>query len=342
MAAAVAVSAVMMCGTCVIASADAESNSVVAAVGMEQDAGFDPCMGWHYRLMHETLLTLTNDGSLQNELATDYRVSEDGLVWTFTIQDGIQFSDGETMTAADVAFTYNKTKELASETDLTMLEEAVAVDDSTVEFHLNRPYFPFIYITTTLGIVPEHAWTDTESYSENPIGTGPLKLVQWDKGQQAIFEVNEYYHGTAPTIDRVVLLFMDEETAFTSMKRGDVDIVFTTPALAEQEVPGYSLTILDSSDTYGISLPCVVSGETDADGNPHGNDVTADPAIRRAIAYGIDREKINEDVFNGYGRAVYSGWQDLAWDIPENILPEEGGLSAVKSCEEIQKMLIFS
>lgn len=77
---------------------------------------------------------------MDKDLATDYSVSEDGMTWTVTIRDDVKFTDGEPLTAQDVAFTYNNCKEKSSVNDFTMLEEAVAVDDTTVEFHMTRPY----------------------------------------------------------------------------------------------------------------------------------------------------------------------------------------------------------
>ena len=74
------------------------------------------------------------------DLATDMNVSDDGMTWTVTIRDDVKFTDGEPLTAEDVAFTYNTLRDTSSVNDFTMLKEAKALDDTTVEFDLSRPY----------------------------------------------------------------------------------------------------------------------------------------------------------------------------------------------------------
>ena len=85
-----------------------------------------------------------------------------------------------------------------------MLKEAVAVDDTTVEFHMNEPYSIWPYTMAIVGIVPEHAYSDT--YGQNPIGSGRYIMKQWDKGQQVIFEANPDYYGEEPKIKKLTVL----------------------------------------------------------------------------------------------------------------------------------------
>lgn len=126
----------------------AEEASVIVTMPTtsEPEAGFDPVYGWgagehvHEPLIQSTLTTTTADLEIGMDLAVDYSVSEDGLLWTVTIRDDAYFTDGEKLTASDVAFTYNLCAENSSVNDFTMLESAVAVDDVTVEFHMNRPF----------------------------------------------------------------------------------------------------------------------------------------------------------------------------------------------------------
>ena len=108
-------------------------------------------------------------------------------MWTVTIRDDAYFTDGEKLTASDVAFTYNLCAENSSVNDFTMLESAVAVDDVTVEFHMNRPFSIWPYTMAVVGIVPEHAYD--ENYGQNPIGSGRYIMKQWDTGQQVILDV---------------------------------------------------------------------------------------------------------------------------------------------------------
>ena len=148
------------------------------------------------------------------DLATDYRVSEDGMTWTVTIREDVKFTDGEPLTAEDVAFTYNNCKEKSSVNDFTMLEKAVAVDDTTVEFKMTKPYSIWPYTMAVVGIVPEHAYDET--YGEHPIGSGRYIMKQWDRGQQVIFEANPDYYGEAPNMKKITVLFMEEDAALAA------------------------------------------------------------------------------------------------------------------------------
>ena len=168
-------------------------------IGGESEEGYDPTLGWgRYGspLFQSTLLRRDEDLNIVNDLATDYSVSDDGLTWTMTIRDDAVFSDGEPLTAADVAYTFNKAAESGGLTDVTVLEEAVATDDTTVELRLKQPQSTFVNRLITLGIVPKHV--HGPDYARNPIGSGPYQLVQWDEGQQLIVEANPTYYGEAP------------------------------------------------------------------------------------------------------------------------------------------------
>ena len=112
----------------------------------------------HEPLIQSTLLVTNTDLSLGTDLATDYSVSEDGMTWTVTIRDDVSFTDGEPLTASDVAFTYNTCKENSSVNDFTMLDYAEAVDDTTVVFHMDHAFSPWPYTMAITGIIPEHAY----------------------------------------------------------------------------------------------------------------------------------------------------------------------------------------
>ncbi len=294
---------------------DGESVIVTMPTTSEPEAGFDPAYGWgagehvHEPLIQSTLTTTTKDLKIDKDLATDYSVSEDGLTWTVAIRDDVKFTDGEPLTAEDVAFTYNNCVENSSVNDFTMLKEAVAVDDATVEFHMNTPFSIWPYTMATVGIVPEHAYD--ENYGQNPIGSGRYIMKQWDKGQQVIFEANPDYYGDEVKIKKLTVLFMEEDAALAAAMAGQVDVAHTAASLAEQEIDGYSLLQVSSVDNRGINLPTTMPVEKD--GMVYGNQVTSDIAIRRAMNIGIDREEMIENVLNGYGTPAYSVCDKLPW-----------------------------
>ena len=301
----------------VSASAGAEDASVVVTMPTtsEPASGFDPAFGWgagehvHEPLIQSTLVRTNKELEIENDLATEYSCSEDGLTWTVKIRDDVKFTDGEALTAADVAFTYNNCRELSTVNDFTMLKEAVAVDDTTVEFHMNEPYSIWPYTMAIVGIVPEHAYS--ESYGQNPIGSGRYIMKQWDKGQQVIFEANPDYYGEAPKIKKLTILFMEEDAALAAAMAGQADVAHTAASYSDQEIDGYSLFRVETVDNRGFNLPASVPEEKD--GITYGNALTADVNVRRAINLAIDRDEMIQNVLNGYGTKAYSVCDKMPW-----------------------------
>ena len=297
----------------------ARAGEVVVAMdpNSEPAAGFNPAYGWgagehvHEPLIQSTLTVTNPDLTIGYDLATDYSVSEDGLIWTVTIRDDVSFTDGEPLTADDVAFTYNTVKDASSVSDFTMLDYAEAADDRTVVFHMNRPFSIWPYTMAVTGIVPEHAY-DSATYGASPIGSGRYILKQWDRGQQVILEANPDYYGGEPLMKKVTILFMEEDAAFLAAQAGQVDLAYTSATYSDQQIEGYALASHATVDNRGFNLPAVPE-QTDAQGRTVGNDLTADMRVRRAINMGIDRQEMIDHVLNGYGSPAYSVCDQMPW-----------------------------
>lgn len=293
----------------------------VAAHGEEPEFGFDPMHGWGYHdsgtepLIQSTLLKRDANNSFVNDLATDYSASDDYKTYTVNIRDDVKFTDGSKLTAKDVAFSYNKAKELGEGADLSSMKEAKAKGNNEIVFTLDKSDSTFVNKLTDVGIVPEASY-DNATYGQNPIGSGPYKLAQWDKGQQFILERNDQYYGKKPYFRKITNLFLDSDAAYAAVKNGDVDIAEIPVSYANETVKGYHLEYFDSIDVRGISLPTQKdTGKViGPDKNPYGNNVTGDPAIREALSIGINREKLVDGALNGFGNVSYTGVANqLAW-----------------------------
>lgn len=305
----------------------------------EPSAGFNPLFSWgcgehvHEPLIQSTLFTTDADLNFVNDLATSYECSEDGLTWTFNIRDDVKFTDGEPLTAKDVAFTINGIIENeASEADLSMVKSAEATSKTTCVLHLKKPFNAMLYTLAVVGIVPEHAY-DAKTYGENPIGSGRYMLEQWDRGQQVIFKANPDYYGEAPLMDRVVVLFMEEDTSLAAANSAQADVAYTAATIVDSANPsGYEVLNCKSVDSRGISLPCIKSGTTKKDGGEKyaaGNDVTCNLELRRAINYGVNRDTMIENVLNGYGTKAFSVSDGMPWYNPQ--MQVEYDVAAAKS-----------
>ena len=313
----------------------ADDELVVAAYshGGEPEAGFDPILGWNYYaepLIQSTLLKMTRGMEYENDLATSWEANSDFTEYTVKIKDDVKFTDNTTLDAEDVAFTYNEAKASGASLDLSTMDNATAVNKNTVKFTLNKPDSTFIDKMAYIGIVPSDSYNN-ETYGANPVGSGPFKFVQWDKGQQVILEKNPDYYGKAPEFNKLTILFEQNDAAFNAVKNHEVDVGAVPLAYANETVDGYTMFLQDTIDVRGISLPMQNNtGATTEEGNPIGNNITADKAIREALNYGIDRTAISEGALNGFG---YPNFDGIAHQLPwanDDAAIEDGDVDKAK------------
>ncbi len=309
------------CGEQQVQKQEDRKDSVVIAIGAEPET-LDPTQGWGHGnapIIQSTLIRYKADLSFENDLAAGYELSEDGLVWTFTLREDAYFSDGEKVTASDVVFTLKKAKEAQSAVDLSYMKEAAASDEKTVQIFLERPTSVFLNTLASIGIVPEHAYG--EAYGRNPIGSGPYKFVEWKPQEQILFTANEKYYGEVPEITNVTVVFMSEDAALAAVRAGTVDVAYSSAALAAVEADGYRIEAIPSADNRGFTMPMLPDeGRTTEDGAPIGNDVTCHREIRQAVAYAIDRQQIADVVLNGFGRPAYSENDGMPWNHPDTMI----------------------
>jgi peptide/nickel transport system substrate-binding protein len=293
----------------------ARPDTLVLAIGGEEEQGYDPTMGWgRYGapLFQSTLLGYNDALEIEYDLATAYTISEDRHTWQVEIRKDALFSDGAPLTAYDVAYTFTTAKNSGGLVDLNYMDQAVATGEHSISFHLSTPRSTFIHQLCTLGIVPQHA--HGKSYGRTPMGSGPYKMVRWDEGQQLIVEANPLYYGKQPAIKRLVFLFLDPDTAFAAAQAGTVQVAAVPQILADKQVTGMRLVRATSVDNRGIMFPCQKADHPDLNGKPVGNDVTADPAIRQAINYAIDRQALVKGVLNGFGTPAYGSVSHMEWE----------------------------
>lgn len=273
----------------------------------EPAMGFDPVLGWAnvdgVSIFHSNLLKQDKDMNIVGDLAESYDVSEDGQSYTFKLRDA-KFSDGTKITSKDVAFTYKKAAEVGYVGNLDQITSIDTPDDNTVVINLEAPNSLFVYAVIRLGIVPENAYGD--GYGKNPISSGAYKLVQWDEGQQLIAEANPEYFGDKPEIKKLTVLFLSEEAAFETAKKGTLDVYSVPSVYTSQDVKGMDLVHYQSVDVLNIGLSFQPAGAvTREDGLPVGDNVTSDIAIRKALNIGIDRKTLVDGILGGYGSPAY-------------------------------------
>ncbi|WP_163539916.1 ABC transporter substrate-binding protein [Gracilibacillus sp. YIM 98692] len=299
-----------------------DKDTLTLAIGGEPEEGFDPTTGWgRYGspLFQSTLLTRDQDLNITTDLATDYQISEDGITWTVQIREDAKFSDGESLTAEDIVFTFETAAQAQSVVDLTNLKKVEKTNPYEVQFHLKAPQSTFASTLQSLGIVPKHEYSS--EYSRNPIGSGPYELVEWRKGEQLIVKKNPHYYGKEPEFEQITFLFLDEDQAIAAAQSGQLDMLSVPATYTGADIDGMDRLSFSSVDNRGVMLPYPEPYEG-KNGEQIGHAVTSDPAIRHAMNVAIDREALVEGVLNGEGTPAYSSVDGLPWWNEETVIED--------------------
>ena len=312
---------------------------IVLAFGEVDSGEFDPAKGWgkhgEIRLTHVSLLKQDTDLKFTGDVAESWEPNADNTAWTFTIKDGYKFSDGTPITAEDVAFTITMLKEDGVAFDLSYVD-SVTAEGNTVTISLTEPNSLLLSDLTTIGIVPKDSY-DKETYSANPVTSGPYQIAEYRKGEQLILTANPGYPHQ-PEIRKLTFVLSGEDTALAAAKAGDVDMVLVPNSAADQQIEGMTQHAFETMDSRGIVLPTIPAGSTSTTvGNrvDAGNDVTADPAIRKALAYGINRQELVDLVLAGHGEPAYTAFDGTPWFIGDDAIVSEDGKGDADKAKQI-------
>jgi peptide/nickel transport system substrate-binding protein len=236
-------------------------------------------------------------------------ISADGKVWTIHIKPNVRWSDGQPLTAADVAFTYNyivKNHMANLALTTTGIASARALDPTTVQITCSRPKANMEAIF--LPILPKHVWEHVSpqaagtTYSEMPIvGSGPFYTVAFKKGSYVEMKRNPYYWGPKPTVDEIYFeMYQDPATMVQDLKSGAIDGAWGIPEaqfkqLAAQPESTSGIHTLAYTFFNWDYLDCNCSTSPASSGNP----VLRDVRFRVALNYAIDRSKLAAVAYDG-------------------------------------------
>jgi peptide/nickel transport system substrate-binding protein len=260
--------------------------------------------------VYQNLLTIPPGGTKPVPEAAQSCDFTDKTTYKCTLKDGLKFSDGSPLTAEDVKFSFDRNIKIAAATGasslLTNLKSTEAPDPKTVIFHLKEPdvTFPALLTAMSFAIVPSDVFPKDKLQPDNKvIGSGRYTVASYEPGQQAVLEKNPEYTGADPAKnDRAIIQYFDKASALKlAVEQGDVDIAYR------------NLSPTDFADLRNTSGVNVIGGKGieirylvfNENLQPGANDAQK-LAIRRAVAYTIDRDAIVNDVYSGTVQPLYS------------------------------------
>lgn len=288
--------------------------------------------------MFNRLTKLDASKSPVPDAAESWDVTEDGLNITFHLKKNMYWHDGEPMDADDVKYTFDYVKATSTtyfSSSMGIVDSIEVIDPYTVVFHMNTPDMSFIarigwYATF---IMPEHifnngqAWEDNPATLTSPVGSGPFKFVEYKQGEYTILEKNENYHDGAPILDKLIFsIIPDDATAVQAFINGEVDALAQVPfAYNDQFLQDASIRMDRNFYPSPYRLIFNVNAEK-----------VNDVAVRRAIAYCIDRNDISNKVYSGIMPPEWSVYPSIvAWAAnTEDIYPDVDIEQASKVLEE--------
>ena len=318
--------------------------------------------------LHRPLLWFTKDLELTTEggLAESYTVSPDAQTLTFTLRDGISFTDGTPITAADFVYSWKRTIDprtaapysyvlgdvvgggelldmagadpAPSDADIDAALDNFgvrAVDDKTFEVSLGRAASYFLYVTTIWVTVPvSQAWVESgEDFTEaaNYVGSGPFKMDSWSHDEEMVLVPNENWYGDAPMLSEIVVKYGSDPDGFYRQYLNDeVDLASVPGANAEQVRNDADLSQQaitgDVLCTYYLGFD---QDPTDGDTSPVEN-----KALRHAISEAVDRQGLIDTVRQGIGKPADSfipvgmpGHEDYGFGLTYDVAAAEADLA---------------
>jgi peptide/nickel transport system substrate-binding protein len=250
------------------------------------------------------------------ELASDIKRSDDGLIFTFTLHDGVKFHDGRVLTSADVKYTLDLlfSSEFAKSASFyegtgtdkhSYIKSVEAPDAKTVVVTLTKPWVGLLSNLVPVAIIAKDSY---ESQKVQPVGTGPFKFLRYDNAQQVVDleSFSEYWEG-APKLQTVrVRVISDMNALQAELQAGRVDIAPMPTSLSPDAVkrleqdPNLQVRAFNGSNVVLITINT---------SSPPLDNVK----VRQAIAYAIDRESLVKNLLLGLGKVAHSILPEESW-----------------------------
>lgn len=287
----------------------------------------------------EGLVAADPDGNYIPELAAEVPsvenggISEDGLTITYTLKDGLTWSDGDPLTSADVKFTWEAIMDpdntVNSRSGYDQIESIDTPDATTVVVNFSALYAPALNLFSIAdAVLPAHVLEgqplDNADFSRTPEGSGPFVISEWRSGDSIILDRNENYRVEGqPRLDQIVVkIIPDQQAGLAQLQAAEIDVFWNLDEATVAGVEGsegIDVQVTPSSNVEYLGLNLSERGTADPS-KPH--PVLGDDAVRQALVMAIDRTPILEELLGGRTEAATSPI-GLGWAAPEGLsLPD--------------------
>jgi len=233
--------------------------------------------------------------SVRGELAKNWRVSDDGLTWTFELADGQKFSDGAPVDAKAVEYSFQRLLRMGQGPAAPFPEgmKVAATGDMQVTFTLPNAFAPFLYTLAIDGaaivnpaVANQEGDEGSTWLSAHSAGSGAYQLASWERGQSIVLKPNPHYGGAAPAIDTV-----RAAVRRLRLESGDVDIAEILPVDQLAPLAQNPNVVVEAHPSLSVTYLYLNNARSPL------NDVN----VRRAVSYAIDRPAIVQSILAGSG-----------------------------------------
>jgi ABC-type transport system substrate-binding protein len=294
-------------GVCSPTGAQAQIKQLTIGIGIDADT-LNPqeqtttLMQNMCALLYDTYLYLTPEGKLEPRLVTKFEVSPDGLTWTLHLRQGVKFSDGTPFNAKAMKLSFDRALDPKLKVPLrftiTMVNEVVVVDDSTVQLKLKYPFAPLDQ-TLSMAVASTISPAAIEKYGEdvrnNPVGAGPYKLSEWVKGDRIVMVRNDDYWGPKATVEKITWKVVpDVSTREAMLRAGQIDICYKpSPANVAALKADPKIKVDMPLDTRTIFI--ALRGD---------RPILKDKRVRQAFNYAVDKKAIVKKILFDTGEPM--------------------------------------
>lgn len=250
-------------------------------------------------LIYEGLIKLDKNMNIVPVLAKKWDASPDGLTWTFSLREGVNWHDGVQFTANDVDFTFrmiasNKYNSVYKQ-NMQHIISFAPVGQYAFKVVLDQPYASFLSMMS-FPIMPKHQFgTDFDKGQQNfqPIGTGPYKFVEYDSSKELKLSANDgWWNEDIPYIDTILVkLLPDHNTALSALESKEVDMV-----------PTDIVDLGKYGNKNNIQIKEYPTNEYTFIGFNFNNKILSNQAVRKAIAFATDKNKIINEALLGHAK----------------------------------------